>query len=602
MSVTTSYPGLYIQELPLSAHSITPAPTSIAAFVGYTHPFRTQSFKTAVRLFSFSDYETQFGGLYTTGLGSPDVARAVYQFFLNGGSEAYVVGLPTHLLDGFGAALAPLGGPGGLTFGATISTTGGGLVFTALEPCDIVAMTVSATNVRASSPVPGSPLDMFDVVITYGRASRPPRRRRRPAASAPDTVINGISALCVPLRPRPAASVRSSRRRPAPAWPSRYPPASPVPSARRISWPSSTPTARWTRWTIFNMLLVPGVSDNLRDQRGPGLRRAQAAFAIVDSAARRPPRDGSRLNRHTDDGVLPTQPERGALFPLSAVDRSGDAPADPRGAQRLRGRHISSDRHQPGRVEGPRGPGDGGREHHRPDTNGLMNDPQQGVLNLASVNVLRSFPGVGTVVWGARTLVANNDAYAQSKYVPVRRMTLFLEQSLLGSLRWVVFEPNDEPLWLAIRASIEGFLLGLFKQGALQGSTPSQAFQVKCDSTTTTAADQQNGIVNIVVGVRAAQARRVRRHQDRAARRPDRFLRSAPWASHSLSTSTGSIPTRPIASWSISAPHLAGGRGQQGRRPEALVGGHRVQARAATPSSSRASAAPSTSRSRSSAA
>jgi phage tail sheath protein FI len=134
-----------------------------------------------------------------------------------------------------------------------------------------------------------------------------------------------------------------------------------------------------------------------------------------------------------------------------------------------------------------------------PVASGLMNDPQQGVLNLASVNVLRSFTGIGTVVWGARTLVADNEAFAQSKYVPVRRMTLFLEQSLLGSLRWVVFEPNDEPLWLAIRSSIEGFLLGLFKQGALQGSTPSQAFQVKCDATTTSPDDQQNGVVNIVV-------------------------------------------------------------------------------------------------------
>jgi phage tail sheath protein FI len=81
----------------------------------------------------------------------------------------------------------------------------------------------------------------------------------------------------------------------------------------------------------------------------------------------------------------------------------------------------------------------------------------------------------------------------------VRRMTLFIEQTLLANLRWVVFEPNDEPLWTAIRASIEAFMLSLFRQGALQGNTPSDAFQVKCDASTTTAADQQNGIVNIVV-------------------------------------------------------------------------------------------------------
>jgi phage tail sheath protein FI len=134
-----------------------------------------------------------------------------------------------------------------------------------------------------------------------------------------------------------------------------------------------------------------------------------------------------------------------------------------------------------------------------PVPSGVMNDPQQGVLNLDSINCLRHFAGIGTVVWGSRTLVANNQAFAQSMYVPVRRMTLFIEQTLLANLRWAVFEPNDEPLWVAIRASIEAFLLSLFRQGALQGATPSQAFQVKCDATTTTPTDQLNGVVNIVV-------------------------------------------------------------------------------------------------------
>jgi uncharacterized protein len=134
-----------------------------------------------------------------------------------------------------------------------------------------------------------------------------------------------------------------------------------------------------------------------------------------------------------------------------------------------------------------------------PVASGQMNDPQQGVLNLDSINCLRTFSGVGTVVWGARTLVASNQAFQQSMYVPVRRMTLFIEQTLLANLRWVVFEPNDEPLWTAIKASIEAFMLSLFRQGALQGEKPSDAFQVKCDASTTSQTDQQNGIVNIIV-------------------------------------------------------------------------------------------------------
>jgi hypothetical protein len=128
---------------------------------------------------------------------------------------------------------------------------------------------------------------------------------------------------------------------------------------------------------------------------------------------------------------------------------------------------------------------------------GVMTDQRQGVLNPIGVNCLRDFPNIGTVVFGARTLVTLTDE--QWRYVPVRRMALFLEQSLLASLGWVVFEPNDEPLWSAITMSINAFMLGLFRQGAFQGDTPSKAFNVQCNSQTTTQTDVDNGIVNIVV-------------------------------------------------------------------------------------------------------
>jgi phage tail sheath protein FI len=133
---------------------------------------------------------------------------------------------------------------------------------------------------------------------------------------------------------------------------------------------------------------------------------------------------------------------------------------------------------------------------------GRMTEEQQGVLNPLGVNCLRTFPGIGTVVFGARTLVTANTAFAQWRYVPVRRMALFIEQSLVGSLKWVVFEPNSDPLWTAIRTTIEKFMLGLFKQGAFAGTTPSESFQVKCDSSTTTQDDIDNGIVNIIVAFR----------------------------------------------------------------------------------------------------
>jgi uncharacterized protein len=127
-----------------------------------------------------------------------------------------------------------------------------------------------------------------------------------------------------------------------------------------------------------------------------------------------------------------------------------------------------------------------------------MSDQHQGALNQIGVNCLREFPGMPTVVFGARTLATASDE--QWRYVPVRRMALFLEQTLDANLKWVVFEPNAAPLWAEISTSIEAFMFGLFRQGAFQGIKPSEAFLVKCDGETTTQADIDNGIVNILVG------------------------------------------------------------------------------------------------------
>jgi phage tail sheath protein FI len=129
---------------------------------------------------------------------------------------------------------------------------------------------------------------------------------------------------------------------------------------------------------------------------------------------------------------------------------------------------------------------------------GQMTDPLQGTLNPTGINCIRVFPNVPPIVFGARTLAVTFDP--QWTYVPVRRMALFLEQTFYANLKWVIFEPNAQPLWTAITMTITTFMLGLFNQKALQGDTPSQAFSVQCDGTTTTQADIDQGIVNIVVG------------------------------------------------------------------------------------------------------
>jgi uncharacterized protein len=128
-----------------------------------------------------------------------------------------------------------------------------------------------------------------------------------------------------------------------------------------------------------------------------------------------------------------------------------------------------------------------------------MTDNENGVLNKLGVNCIRKFPN-GIINWGARTLDGNDDFGSQWKYIPIRRLALFLEESLFRGTKWVVFEPNDEPLWAKIRLNINAFMMGLFRQGAFQGSTPDKAFFVKCDGETTTANDRNLGIVNILVG------------------------------------------------------------------------------------------------------
>ena len=130
----------------------------------------------------------------------------------------------------------------------------------------------------------------------------------------------------------------------------------------------------------------------------------------------------------------------------------------------------------------------------------VLTDPQNGVLNPLGVNCLRNFPVFGNISWGARTLDGADQIGSEWKYVPVRRLALFIEESLFRGTKWVVFEPNDEPLWSQIRLNLGAFMQRLFRQGAFQGQTARDAYLVKCDAETTTQADIDLGIVNILVG------------------------------------------------------------------------------------------------------
>jgi len=493
MPVTTTYPGIYIQELPSNSHVITGAPTSVTVFVGYTHPFKTDplNFGKAIEIFSFTDYERNFGGLYTSGVIESHVAYAVNQFFLNGGSVAWVVALSPSYYDAGGASQGPV---------TASSLTVGPVAFTALEPIDLIPMTVTINNVQTTFLAN----DTADVTISYGSKAETFRKVNLNSADANfiGTAINGVSQL-VTVTTSAATGLTA------------------VGQAALGFAPGTGPQASWTAFSaadfapvfqqdssldkvpIFNLLLVPGVADNGIWSEALAFCERKLAFVILDPPAQ-DSADGAgsaHLPLIGDDiDLLVPKSTNGALyFPyIQSNDPLTGKTIHLPPSGSVAGIYSKEDTNR-GVWKAP-----AGLETTILDTTGVvetgdMTDMRHGTLNPKGVNCLRDFTGIGTVVFGARTLVTANPAFQQWRYVPVRRMALFLEQSLRDNLTWVTFEPNDEPLWVAIRATIESFMLSLFHQGAFQGSTPSKAFQVLCDASTTTQQDIDNGVVNIIV-------------------------------------------------------------------------------------------------------
>jgi phage tail sheath protein FI len=126
-----------------------------------------------------------------------------------------------------------------------------------------------------------------------------------------------------------------------------------------------------------------------------------------------------------------------------------------------------------------------------------INDQVQDDLNPKGVNVIRSFPGRGIRVWGARTITSN----ALWKYVSVRRLFIFLERSIYEGTQWVVFEPNDDRLWARVTDTIRLFLRSQWRLGALFGRTEQEAFFITCDRTTMTQDDILNGRLICEIGI-----------------------------------------------------------------------------------------------------
>jgi uncharacterized protein len=129
-----------------------------------------------------------------------------------------------------------------------------------------------------------------------------------------------------------------------------------------------------------------------------------------------------------------------------------------------------------------------------------IDDDEQEALNQAGVNALRAFPGRGLVVWGARTLASGDRAASEWKYIPVRRLSLFLEASIEDGTAWAAHEPNGAAMWAELRRLVSHFLDERYRAGAFAGRTAREAYFVKCDAQTTNAADIEAGQTHVVVG------------------------------------------------------------------------------------------------------
>ena len=529
MPITPTYPGVYIEELPSFSHSVTAAPTSVTVFVGYTHPFKTVTFGTAIEIFSFADYQANFGGFFSFTPWLPDyVGHAVFQFFQNGGSTAWVIGLkPTAYLDAAGQPVA-----GNITLiplTVNIDVAPATVTLTALEPGGLdpavtppsnnniaTPTVVQLANVHPGQDSQGNTISLADIIITYG--TQVETYRAVPAADIATqlgqsalvgvTVANGTPATF------PAAAVFNFDY-------ATLPPANATLINTRDYGPVfQTGASLDVDVPIFNLMVLPGISPVNIEQSAVvsdalTFCEQKRAFFIMDAPPNATTSRVSPPPEQTPPGTpaqiamdtfwrtdTPPVSANGAIyFPyLNTIDPLTQLPSVSPPSGFVAGIFARED------VSYSVGKAPAGLETTINGASGVvawgrMTDMQQGVLNGDGVDCLRDFPGIGTVVFGARTLVSENPAFEQWKYVPVRRTALFIEQSLYGSLGWAVFQPNDTPLWNALTQEVNAFMLTLFRQGNyFQGTTPSEAFLVQCDSTTTTPADINAGRVNILVG------------------------------------------------------------------------------------------------------
>lgn len=501
MPVTLTYPGVYIEEIPSGVRTITGVATSITAFIGRALRGPTDQPAT---INSFADFERGFGGLWV----DSSMSYAVRDFYLNGGSQAIIVRLYRPEAGTNETASLQVGD---LSLEAAYPGSWGNKLRVRVDhdtrPPEPGEATDSLFNLFVRDGTTGDVEEFRNVSITAGHTRQV------------DKVLENESRLV----------------RMAGALPATRPPEHDDPQPGQDLWEDNTPATNTAvavadeasdgdpleeenytgagkeaakeglyaleKADLFNILCLPpylasGDVDTSLVTAAATYCEKRRAMLLVD-----PP---SNWNDKEDakngvSGVGTSSKNAALFFPrLRLPNPLKDSQVEdfvPGGA--VAGIFARTDA-QRGVWKAP-----AGLEATLvgvPQLSVPLTDAENGELNPLGVNCLRTMPGAGRVVWGSRTLQGNDRLASEWKYVPVRRMALFIEESLYRGTQWVVFEPNDEPLWAQIRLNLGAFMQNLFRQGAFAGKTPREAYFVKCDSETTTQNDINLGIVNIVVG------------------------------------------------------------------------------------------------------
>lgn len=489
----------------------------MTAFVGRTD---WGPVNTPTQVGSFADFGRMFGGLSA----SSPVSYAVRDFFQNGGARAVIVRLYSgDVTSGTATVTLPTAGspPGQLVLSAASpgAWAAGALTVSVDLPSGITLALATEPGVTHAS--------MFNLTVTFTRSNGAVLTERfmnvsvdaGAGAQRLDRVVNNQSNFIRYSYPTAIGSPPSSAVSPPEPTPAQQPVKAVGGEASRLlalaDYVPSNPAGKTgiyalDTFRLFNILCIP--PDNPPDDHFNGVWSAAAtychsrrAFLLIDPPAQWTndwlQGQTSRIGMADIGTALGDDGEYAAVYFPNIIEpdpllngQPGIFP--PCGA--VAGIMARTDASR-GVWKAPAGVNDG-TIIGSTALSAQLTDTDSGMLNPLGINCLRTFRVYGNVVWGSRTVSGADQQANDYKYIPIRRLALFIEESLYRGTKWAVFEPNDEPLWSQLRLSIGSFMNDLYRKGAFQGSSAKDAYFVICDGTTTTPNDIDLGMVNVTVG------------------------------------------------------------------------------------------------------